>query len=270
MSRRTGIMLCYPFEEKRLLKWNLPVIVQPKFNGDRCRAIIKNGTVTLLSSEAIEILGAPHVNNLLSKHNLDIELDGELYRHGMLHQDIHSIVSRKVNLHPEHSVMRYHVFDVVSQSTPQVNRIQLLHKLPIFNNTIQKVPFVLANTVDDIMRIMDEYIQQGYEGVVVRELTAPYVRKRSTSVMKYKPHQEDAYEIIDFVQEVSKDGIKKEMIGAVQCVDDMGTKFKVGFTTEHDLKHYWWVNREELIGKWLEVRYQAKTRDKVPYHARPI
>ena len=39
MGKRTGIMLCYPFEEKRLNKWNPPYIIQPKLDGERCRAV---------------------------------------------------------------------------------------------------------------------------------------------------------------------------------------------------------------------------------------
>ena len=32
-------MKAYPFEEKRLAKWRPPFIVQPKYDGVRCRAV---------------------------------------------------------------------------------------------------------------------------------------------------------------------------------------------------------------------------------------
>jgi hypothetical protein len=52
---RTGIMLCYPFEEKRLNKWGNKFLLQPKLDGDRCRAIFDEyGKVKLLSSEENE------------------------------------------------------------------------------------------------------------------------------------------------------------------------------------------------------------------------
>jgi hypothetical protein len=54
-TKRSGIQLCYPFEEARLKRWNVnTVVAQPKLDGDRCRAIIDSmGMPTLYSSEAI-------------------------------------------------------------------------------------------------------------------------------------------------------------------------------------------------------------------------
>ena len=85
-TRRKGILLCYPFEEKRLAKWAPPYIVQPKYDGVRCRAIpIKDNNYLLLSSEENVYYSVPHINEELKSLNLnsDLELDGELYCHGM-------------------------------------------------------------------------------------------------------------------------------------------------------------------------------------------
>ncbi len=35
MTRRSGVMLCYKFDERRLERWGFPVLVQPKINGVR-------------------------------------------------------------------------------------------------------------------------------------------------------------------------------------------------------------------------------------------
>jgi ATP-dependent DNA ligase len=105
MSRRSGIMLCYPFEEKRLLKWDCrSVLVQPKLDGERCRAVITNGNVQLLTSENNEIYSAPHIVEALSANFKEetIELDGELYIHNADFSEIHSIRGRTVNLHEDY------------------------------------------------------------------------------------------------------------------------------------------------------------------------
>lgn len=39
MSTRTGIMLASPLDEGKLAKWPRPYIVQPKLDGERCRAV---------------------------------------------------------------------------------------------------------------------------------------------------------------------------------------------------------------------------------------
>ncbi len=83
MSRRKGIMLCYPMEEKRLEKWDSwPVICQPKLDGLRCKAEIStSGQVFLVSSEENPFFSVPHiVRSLRDRKDLwGKTLDGELY-----------------------------------------------------------------------------------------------------------------------------------------------------------------------------------------------
>ena len=57
-QRWTGIMKAYPFSEDRLAKWEPPYVVQPKYDGVRCRAVpLDNGSYLLLSSEEKPPLG---------------------------------------------------------------------------------------------------------------------------------------------------------------------------------------------------------------------
>ena len=78
-QRWKGIMKAYPFEEKRLAKWEPPYIVQPKYDGVRCRAVpLDNGDFLLLSSEENPIFSVPHINEALKCCAPQWELDGEL------------------------------------------------------------------------------------------------------------------------------------------------------------------------------------------------
>src|SRR5574343_213913 len=144
MSRRANIMLCYPFEEKRLNRWGVShVIVQPKLDGERCRAIITNGQVQLLSSEMNEIFSVPHITEELSYIFKDtkIELDGELYCHGMDFPSIHSIVSRKENLHSDYSKIQFHIFDTI-QDGMTMDRIMQLPTFSYFGSSTSSYPVV--------------------------------------------------------------------------------------------------------------------------------
>ena len=200
-AKRTSIMLCYPFEEKRLLKWQPPFIVQPKLDGVRCRALwdTQQQTYYLLSSTEHEIISVPHIVTALNKTQLTAELDGELYCHGMSFEEIYSRTSRTVELHPENNMIEFHIFDVIAagdqlQRQRWVNEQQFC--LPLCN-----VPVYIAETLDEIMSRYDQILNKGYEGIIVRNLHAPYVRKRSTFMMKFKPKKDDWYRVVGVQEE---------------------------------------------------------------------
>jgi len=267
MSKRAGIMLCYPFEETRLAKWHPPYIIQPKLDGDRCRAIIGvEGEVVLLSSEQHTFFSVPHIEEALANmHLTHIELDGELYIHGAPHSEIHSIVSRRENLHPDYKLAEFHIFDIVNTHLPQVERTrQLIALFPrqVRNfGPIHLVPSRVVYTLDEIMKVQDEYAASGYEGFVLRHADYVYTRQRSTGMMKFKPRKEDIYAIVGYQEEVSIEGKPKGSLGALICQGNDGTRFNVGsgslLTRENREKL--WQEREALVGKWARVRYQHLT-----------
>ena len=266
---RKGIMLCYPFEERRLKKWQAPYLLQPKLDGDRCRGCIDSqGNVSLLSSEENIITSVPHINSALQNLHLhDVEFDGELYIPGAPHEAIHGIVSRDVNLSPDHRLVEFHIFDLVN-AFPQVQRInQLLDTIPLDKfGPIQIVPNKFVTDIDEIMRAADDFAEKGYEGFVIRDAYASYVRKRSTQMMKFKPRKEDIYEIIGTAEEISIQGDPKNALGALLCKGEDKTTFSVGsgsLLTQENRQELWKI-RETLIGKWARVKYQHIT------HARGV
>lgn len=262
---RSGIMLCSPFEEKRLKKWRAPYYIQPKLDGIRCRAIIDSrGKVRLLSSEENEILSVPHINAQLESLKIDtLELDGELYTHGMNFQEIESIVSRTVNLHNDYESIEYHVFDLVAQAGTdfRFNAKDTLFsaiKLP----SVKNIRHFEVMTLDDIMLYFDLFCKEGFEGFVLRNPSSYYTRKRSTDMMKFKPKKTDLYRIVDTIEEVSINGQKKGTLGAIACKSDDGTIFTVGSGLTADERREYWKERELLIDKWCEVQYQHITTGK--------
>lgn len=109
------------------------------------------------------------------------------------------------------------------------------------------------------MRVYDKVLRDGYEGIIVRHHLAPYERKRSTLVMKFKPKKEDTYEIIGFVEEVSKDGVPKNSLGALICRGSEGSEFSVGTGFTKDTRASLWQRVETLKGQYARVQYQHLT-----------
>jgi len=264
MSRQ-GIMLCSPFEESRLKKWRAPYYIQPKLDGIRCRAIVEGkGNVKLLSSEENEILSVPHINAQLESLKIDkLELDGELYIHGTPFETIESIVSRTVNLHDDYESIELHVFDLISYGGTST---RFNFKDVLFDNihlpNVRNVRHFETMSLDDIMLYFDLFCKEGFEGFVLRNKDAYYERKRSTSMMKFKPKKNDLYQIIGTIEEVSINGAPKGTLGAIACKGDDGTIFTVGSGLNADQRREYWKERELLIGKWCEVQYQHITTGK--------
>lgn len=267
-ARRSNVMLAYPFEEKRLNKWQSPWLVQPKLDGERCRAEIDpEGNVKLISSEMNEFNQVPHINENLKRLGYrDIELDGELYIHEASLEDIHSIVSRRKNIHDDYYIMQYHVFDIISTGA-QIERIDRLLDMEE-NEVIIHVPSYVVESKDEIYEYLQDFYSDGYEGIIVRELFSPYVRRRSTSMMKWKPRAKDTYLIVDTKEEVDKDGRRKGTLGSVGFTGADGSIGWVGTGYSQLERAELWRIRDTLPGKFVEVEYQHLTSKRgVPKHS---
>lgn len=290
MTKRAGILLCYPFEEKRILKWNSTVLVQPKLDGERCRAIVDINPL-LYSSEVTrekergfyheeELSNLPAdfgttIRNfalpslldsfrvLYLKLGYNIELDGELYIHGWDFNDIHSIVSRKRNLHPAEHLMEFHVFDLITRNLAQIDRIRKLMEIKdLFPPNIKLVKTIPAENILTVREMFQYFIDDGYEGIIIRNMDAPYVRRRSPFIMKFKPKKSDIYDIVGYVEGKGK---YAGTIGTLKCQGNDGTIFEIGsFSVTDSEREKMWNRRNELTNFACKINYQHRWPSGIP------
>lgn len=269
MRKREGIMMCVPFTWERFEKWGMKAFVQPKLNGERCRAIFDSeGNLNLRSSYNEEFVSVPHIREaLLGMKLYNVELDGELYIHGMDLRSIQSIVSRKVNIHPGYRGVKYHVFDIVKDEI-QAERISFLNRLSsVFSNSpVSQVPYDVCTSSDYLSSLLSSYRDQGYEGIVARKIDGIYQRGlHSTQIMKIKPREEDEYLIVGVEEEISIHGEPKGALGSFICSVNGEATFNVGsgsLLTRAGREKYW---ADKPIGKTLVVKYQELTPRGIPY-----
>ncbi len=94
---------------------------------------------------------------------------------------------------------------------------------------------------------------------------APYERKRSTLVMKFKAKQEDSYKIVGYKEEISINNIPKDKLGALVCESGDGNIFSVGTGFSDEKRQKLWDVRNTLEGKVAKIKYQHLTTErKVP------
>jgi len=260
--KRSGVMLCYPFEEKRLAKWSPPYLIQPKLDGVRCRAVwdAQRESYYLLSSTEHEITSCPHIVAALNKQSMTAELDGELYCHGMSFEKIYSRTSRTENLHERHFDIEFHVFDIIAAGS-QVERLTWLVGQQ-FDDSITMVEFRLCGNLGEILSYYDQLLNKGYEGIICRHIDALYVRRRNTFIMKFKPKKDDWYNVVGVQEEIDKYGIPKGTLGAIICMGDDGTRFGVGTGLTRDQRAELWSRKHKLLGGLCHVQYQHITPGK--------
>jgi len=270
-------MLCYPWSAQRLTTYNKPYIVQAKLNGERCRVLMTPDGVKLLSSEGNEFNLLPKIQEnpfwtaLAEYYGGEAEFDGELYCHGISRQEIHSIVSRRVNIHPEVDLIYISLFDTPQLEAEQATRTQTLTEA--FNRAlysvgcteyIKLVSTYCAISLGDIEQYLRHCLNLGYEGVVVKNPSSYYTRARSTNWMKIKPRKFDRYTIVGYTEECDIYGNPKGSLGAFDVCDKDGKTFKVGTGFTACQRATWWEDRTNMLGMDILVYYPTLTNRGIP------
>lgn len=250
---------------KEAKKIKFPVFTQPKLDGIRCVAIIKNGACTLWSRTRKPIRSVPHIIQELEAafENRDIILDGELYNHDMK-SDFEKIVSlvRQDEPGEGHEVVQYHIYDTINEF-PYKNRFVQLHRL--FStyefHSLKIVPSEVCQNADEVFVKFEKHIKDGYEGAMLRNVESPYVNKRSMDLQKMKPFIDDDFEI---TAATSGRG-KMAGLAVFTCKAKNGATFDVKLKGELESLRKYLEDESLWRGKKLTVRYFGLTnKEKVP------
>lgn len=261
-------MLAHSFT-KRKHNINYPAIVQRKFDGVRCLARLNSdGTVTLLSRRGKEY---PHLNHIkadvaANNSNTNLVLDGELYSDTLTFQELVGLVKR-VTLKPGNDEqmleVSLRVYDCVELNNEAdfTDRYQTITNLTEGAEYLSLVENVGVSTESEIHAAQARFVEEGYEGAMVRNLTGAYaIGKRSANLQKVKTFLDGEYPIVGFTQGTGGE------TGCVIwiCETPDGKQFRVRPRGTQEERKVLFQNGEEYIGKMLTVRYQELTDDGVP------
>jgi DNA ligase-1 len=210
-----------------------------------------------------------HQNALINGFVLDGEVIGNTF------QELMRQARRKDNVQADDSV--FNVFDIIPLSdfreghwNAQLRkRIDILEHIRHVIDTMPNVellPHIMVDLdtaagKDQLMRYAKDNVNAGFEGIMIKELEAPYICKRSTDWMKWKPTLTVDLEVVG-VEEGT--GRNLGRLGALVChgVDD-GKEITVnvgsGFS-DVDRDDYW-NNRNLVIGRTAEVLCDVITQN---------
>lgn len=245
--------------------------VSKKIDGVRCSFYWKDGEVKSASRgggdydpSTYQLREHPKLIKLLSEHP-DWVLDGELYKHGKSLQQV-SGAARMEKTTEGSDWIEYYLYDVMIPDLPFSERLKILETIAFelnlgfnpemewkdYDLRIQIVPHEIVvgdNKKEQIMKLHNQYVTEGWEGCVARDTSKPYkYGGRGMEMVKFKMYKDDCFKVI---------GIEGGLRGAEDMVFILETKegkpFKAKPFGDKEQKQEYWDNFEEkykgLIGE---------------------
>jgi DNA ligase-1 len=220
-----------------------------------------------------QIISAPHIRKSLQPlfdKKPDLVFDGELYNH-TLKNDFNTIVSlikktkpTEADLKESAEKIQYHIYDLPSVKDTFGMRLRALASLQYeFINQwaaccdLVRTDVVINNT--SIERLYGEYMEEGYEGQMVR-LDKAYENKRSKFLLKHKTFQDEEFQILEIGEGIgNRTGTAGYMV-----FERNGNRFNSNIKCSYDEGVEILKNKDKLIGKMATVKYFNLTPAGIP------
>lgn len=248
-----------------------PIYSQPKLDGGRAVSTIKG----LFSRNGKPILSAPHIVEDMSHHHSihpKGTWDGELYCH-KFKKDFNKIISLIKKTKPttddlaesaEH--IEYWVYDMVTfPSLPFEQRTKLLKDAVDLQRTlhpnirIRYVETTLCHTTEELDALYSKYLDEGFEGQMVRTRNGLYENKRSKNLLKRKTFLDGEFELVDLQE--GRGNLTGIAARAILKTKE-GIQFEAGMIGSHEYCADLLRRKAEVIGQMATVVYQNLTPDK--------
>ena len=259
--------------------------LEPKLDGVRVLAVVQGMNVSLFSRNGKEFANFPDIAQDIMKHRGAFQrglgsggrfvLDGEVT--GESFQKLMKQAHRKSDV--ETSNMVYNIFDIIPLddfqrghwNAQQYKRFDILGSargmLPDDGQSSLRIVTGMEVDLDtaeghDIMnRYAEDCVAEGFEGIMIKSMDAPYECKRSDFWMKWKPVISVDLEIVGFEEGT---GRNEGRLGAIICegVDnDRRIRVNVGSGFSDAVRDEYWADRDDLLGHLVEVQADAVTQN---------
>ena len=254
-----------------------------KLDGVRVLAVVSGNACTLYSRNGKEFANFPHIAEAILEQRRAFQygrgtgghfvLDGEIV--GESFQKLMKQAQRKTDV--ETTGMVYHIFDIIPLDAlkeghcnlQQYKRIEWLENARVRLEETDCLRIMNGLDVDldtaeghDIMnRYAQDAVTEGFEGIMIKDLDAPYECKRSSFWMKWKPTITVDLNIIGFEEGTGRNAGR---LGAIICEgEDNGRNIRVNVgsgLSDSDRDEYW-LARNDLLGHLVEVQADAVTQN---------
>ena len=257
--------------------------LEPKLDGVRVLAVVQGMNVSLFSRNGKEFANFPDIALDVLKHRAAFQknlgsggrfvLDGEVT--GETFQKLMKQAHRKSDVKTDGMV--YNIFDIMPLDDFQRGHwnAQQHKRFDILNNARGQLPATCSLRVveglevdldasegHDIMRrYAEDCVAEGYEGIMIKAVDAPYECKRSDFWMKWKPTITVDLTIVGFEEGT---GRNQGRLGAIiyEGVDnERNIRVNVGTGYSDSDRNEFWSARDQLLGVIGEIEADAVTQN---------
>ena len=204
-------------------------------------------------------------------YDTDFYLNGELYRHGMPISTIQHLVSKKKSATDEElqemTQIQFHVFDCFSMKDMNIGyrdryglMLQLNENSPGINSVIL-VNNHVVNSKDEADSLLEQYITENYEGIMIKNLDSVYkLDTRISDIVKLKPYSDREYEIVGFHSGKGK----YENAIIFELITEDNRPFNSIMKGTIKQREEMLNKGDQLIGLFLKVKYIRLSPDGIP------
>ncbi len=253
--------------------FSVPTYSQPKFDGIRC--IAKPNGLFTRKGEAITTMAhiVESLNRFREAHP-DVILDGELYNHE-LRDNLNKIASavRKEGGDEEQQKMReslfYYVYDYYDEQRSFSERHQrFANSFAKFFEGTKIVPVIThhAGNQADLDVFNEMYLDDGYEGQIVRTSGPGYENKRTKHLLKRKSWVDEEFEVVDILPGTgNRANVASSVVYRVTGVEEDPS---AGIIGDMDFCRELLQNKINYIGGDVTIKFFKKSEYGVPMYAK--
>ena len=259
--------------------------LEQKLDGVRVLAVVTRTSTNLYSRNGKPFENFPHIVYSIDKIRSKFAkffinnpngfvLDGEII--GESFQALMKQAQRKSNVKTEGMV--YRVFDIIPLTdfergywnAQQHKRLSTLEQYrAVFEELTDcvrimdgiEVDLSTAEGHDVLRRYAHDAVTAGFEGIMIKDIDAPYECRRSTFWMKWKPTITVDLNIVGFEEGT---GRNLGRLGAIICEgvdDERNICVNVGSGLSDSNRAEYWLARSDLLGRVVEVQADAVTQN---------
>lgn len=244
-----------------------PVYVQPKLDGVRC-LMICNVTDTTCNVRFLSRSGKDYstVNHIIDNTTFprgNYIVDGELYSDELTFQEIIQAVKKQCD---NSSKIKFNAYDLVNENEQNHRLVSLEFLMSTINSPyITLVPTVTANNKEEVEAFQSDYLNEGYEGAMIRFTNAMYeAGARSRSLLKVKTFDDTEFTFHGF-----NVGQREEDLIAV-CKTEAGDEFRAKLVGTVAEKEELRKKEMDYLGKQLTVKHFGWTDSVNPLPRFPV